>query len=74
LDAVKVDAGQQEVFDVTKSIPEVRAWSPAQPALYMADVRLVSEDKVIDQVGARFGFPKVEARGERLYLNEEPVF
>ena len=73
-DSTRVDGGKQQVFDVTKSILGVRAWSPAQPALYTAEVRLVSEDKVIDQVSVHFGFRKIEARGERLYLNGEPVF
>ncbi len=73
-DPIKVDAERQEVFGVSESVRGVRPWSPVQPALYAADVRLVSEGKVLDQVSIRFGFRKVEARGERLFLNGQPVF
>jgi beta-galactosidase/beta-glucuronidase len=71
---VEVNAGKREMFEVSRQIPGVQAWSPAQPVLYTTGVRLVSEGKVIDETSARFAFRKIEARGEMLYLNGEPVF
>jgi hypothetical protein len=74
MDPVEVNAGQREVFEISKQIPGAQAWSPAQPVLYTAVVRLFSEGKVVDEMSARFGFRRIEARGEMLYLNGEPVF
>jgi beta-galactosidase/beta-glucuronidase len=74
LGPVAVNAGKQEAVEEDKSIPGIQGWSPAQPTLYTAQVRLLSDDRVLDQVNVRFGFRKIEARGERLYLNGRPVF
>ncbi len=73
-DPIEVNAGRRETFEISRQVPGVRAWSPAQPVFYTAVVRLVSEGKVIDETSARFGFRRIEARGEMLYLNGEPVF
>jgi beta-galactosidase len=74
LGSATAEAGKQETFEGGKSLSGVQAWSPAQPALYTAEVQLVSEGRVIDKTVVRFGFRKIETRGEMLYLNGRPVF
>ncbi len=69
-----IGAGKRETFEAGKSIAGVQTWSPEQPALYRAEVRLVVEDKIIDTASVRFGFRKIETRGARLCLNGRPVF
>ncbi len=69
-----IGVGKVEIFETGRRIPDVQVWSPSQPALYTAQVRLLADDKVLDQVNVRFGFRTIEARGEMLYLNDRPVF
>jgi beta-glucuronidase len=71
---VAVDAGKSATVEISRQIPSIRPWSPEVPALYTADIRLMSEDKVLDRVSVRSGFRKIEARGTMLYLNGKPVF
>ncbi len=69
-----IGVGKVEIFETGRRIPDVQVWSPSQPALYTAQVRLLADDKILDQVNVRFGFRTIEARGEMLYLNDRPVF
>jgi beta-galactosidase/beta-glucuronidase len=71
---VGIDAGKSSSVEVSRQMRGIRAWSPQDPALYTADIRLMLEDRVLDRVSVRFGFRKIEARGTRLYLNDRPVF
>ena len=71
---VEIDAGKSATAEISRQIPSVRAWSPEEPALYTAEIRLMLEDKVLDRAGVRFGFRRIAARGTRLYLNGRPVF
>jgi beta-galactosidase/beta-glucuronidase len=71
---VGIDAGRSATVEISRQVPNIRAWSPEQPTLYTADIRLASEDKVLDRVSVRFGFRKIEARGTMLCLNGKPVF
>jgi beta-glucuronidase len=55
-------------------VPDVRPWSPADPALYDVVVeRLDALGIVADRIDLRAGFRDVEARGHALLLNGEPV-
>jgi beta-galactosidase/beta-glucuronidase len=72
--AIDVAAGKQATAEVSQRMANVQVWSPAQPVLYTADIRLMAEDRVLDQVRIKFGFRKVETRGTSLYLNGKPVF
>ena len=49
----------------TVRVPDFRLWSPAAPDLH---------DVALDDVRARFGIRRVEARDRRVFLNGEPVF
>ena len=68
-----VEAGKQATFEISRQVPNVQVWSPAQPVLYTAEVQFAAEDEVLDRRSIQFGFRKIEARGTRLYLNGKPV-
>ena len=51
-------------------LPDPRCWSPAEPALYWAEGRLVVDDTVVDLVRVRFGVSRAEFRPrEGFFLN-----
>ncbi|WP_029416687.1 glycoside hydrolase family 2 [Brevundimonas bacteroides] len=55
-------------------VPDVRPWSPADPALYdVAVERLDALGVVADRVELRTGFRDVEVCGHELLLNGQPV-
>ena len=50
-------------------------WSPAQPALYRASLRLLDQaGEELDSLELEFGVRAVAARGGELTLNGEPIF
>jgi len=69
-----LEPGQERVIEVSGTIPHVEAWSPDQPRRYGVEVNLMSGGQMIDSLDALFGFRKIEARGEMLYLNGRPIF
>jgi hypothetical protein len=69
--------GSPEALRAGVAIPidvaHLQAWSPAQPTLHAAVVRLRVDDTVLDCTTTRFGVRTIEARGDQLLLNGEPV-
>ena len=56
-------------------IPDARAWSPEDPFLYDIDLSVVGADgKAIDAVKSYAGLRKIETRGNRIYLNDKPLY
>ncbi len=56
------------------SVPEPRLWSPADPALYSAELALHAGDRAVARMSRRFGFRELSAAGDQLLFNGEPVF
>jgi beta-galactosidase/beta-glucuronidase len=61
------------------TIPNPRAWNPADPYLYDLHVRLICGEQVLDQVGSYFAMRKFELVQDdgghlRFALNGEPLF
>jgi hypothetical protein len=54
----------------TLSIPDVKYWSPDEPHLYTATVRVLGSDE--EQV--RFGMREMTIRGKEFVLNDEPIY
>ncbi len=53
----------------------VRAWTPADPFLYMLDVEIVSRDgEVRDRFSQRFGMREIQVAGKQILLNGQPIF
>lgn len=74
VDAGTLEPGREKTIEVSGTLPQVRAWSPEQPAIYGVEVELLSGGQKINLQGALFGFRKIEARGEMLHLNGKPLF
>ncbi|MDQ1257595.1 MAG: hypothetical protein QG656_2201, partial [Candidatus Hydrogenedentes bacterium] len=55
-------------------VPEVRAWSPADPFLYDVELRVVSSDVETDRVESYCGFRKIRIEGNRFLLNDRVIF
>lgn len=51
-----------------------RPWSPADPALYTAEVTLRDNHRVVARMARQFGFRELSREGDRLLFNGEPVF
>ena len=51
-----------------------KLWSVRQPYLYDLEIACLQQNREEDKVGGYFGLRKIEARGHRIYLNNEPIF
>lgn len=71
---VDVAAGSETTVDVPVSMRGITLWHPDQPFLYTANVTLAQDGAVIDALSSRFGMRSVEARGQQILLNHEPIF
>ena len=59
---------------VTLALPDAVPWSPRRPALYTLDAALVGPDGASSPLRAAFGLRKIERRGDRVYLNNRPLY
>src|SRR5690606_36446077 len=50
-----------------------RLWSDRDPYLYVLQLKLMRDDRVLDTVERRFGLRTIQAKGNRILLNGEPV-
>jgi beta-galactosidase/beta-glucuronidase len=55
-------------------VPGAKLWSPESPMLYRLVAQLIDSNGSTSQIETRFGLRKIEARGSRVYLNNEPVY
>ncbi len=61
-------------LEVVIPFPEYNAWSPENPFLYEAEVRLYDGDHLSDKTKATFGMRFFERRGRFFYLNDEKYY
>jgi beta-galactosidase/beta-glucuronidase len=59
---------------VTVEMPGASLWSPAGPNLYRLVAQLSGPAGGASQIEAFFGLRTIEARGNRVYLNDEAVY
>lgn len=56
-------------------VKKAKTWSPESPFLYDIDLEVLdAEGNVIDKVSSYSGMRKIHIVGNRLYLNNEPVY
>ncbi len=55
------------------SLQEPYLWNPDHPNLYKLMVGIQQHNKIIDEQELNIGIRKFEIRGERLFLNKEPL-
>ncbi len=65
-------AGPVVFFPVKLKKPKL--WDLRQAHLYDLDIALTYQTKQIDRVSGYFGLRKVETRGQKVFLNNRPVF
>ncbi|TWU30859.1 glycoside hydrolase family 2 protein [Novipirellula artificiosorum] len=58
----------------TISIPNTRYWSPDDPHLYVATIRIAACDGVVDVEEARFGMRELTIRNNKFELNGKPIY
>jgi len=59
---------------LTNRIANAKPWSPKTPHLYTAQVRLLSDGKVVDARSIRFGMREFKLAGGKFLLNGKPIF
>ena len=56
-------------------VKNVKTWSPESPFLYDLEYEVVNaEGKVVDQVASYAGMRKIHIEGNRVFLNNEPLY
>ncbi len=68
-----LEAGQKQQRVVTE-MPGAELWSPETPQLYVLVAQLIDNDGNISEIETRFGLRKIEARGSKIYLNNQPIY
>ncbi len=66
-------AGEQRQR-VVLELPGSNVWSPEAPRLLHLVAQLVGPAGDVAQIETHFGLRKIEARGRRIYLNNQPVY
>ena len=59
---------------IETKLAQIAPWSPEEPNLYRAHLRLSCATKLCDSVAETFGFRSFVARDGRFYLNDEPFY
>lgn len=70
---LRLEAGERQQRLVL-NLPEARLWSPADPVLYLLTAELRGPDGAVSRIETNFGLRKIEARGRRIYLNNEALY
>lgn len=61
-------------MEVIIPFPDYHAWSPEDPFLYEAEIKLYDGNNLSDKVTATFGMRDFEPRGRFFYLNNEKYY
>lgn len=68
-----LEEGQKQQRLVVE-VPEIQLWSPDSPNVYTLVAQLTDADGNSSQIETRFGARKIESRGAKVYLNNEPIY
>ncbi|HXJ76803.1 MAG TPA: glycoside hydrolase family 2 TIM barrel-domain containing protein, partial [Candidatus Dormibacteraeota bacterium] len=60
--------------DLPVSIAALHLWTPDDPFLYVASVRLLKDGQLLDEQQVRFGMREITAQGHKLFLNAKPLY
>lgn len=64
----------QQTHELAFVVPDPRPWSPDHPYLYEVEINLRQDGDIIDRVYFNIGFRSLEAHGNQLLLNGEPLY
>ena len=59
---------------LTLEVPGAEVWCPENPHRYRLVAQLIDHTGYAAQIEARFGLRKIESRGRKVYLNNEPIY
>lgn len=68
-----LEAGEKQHL-LTIDLPEAQLWAPESPQLYLLTAKLIDNENVSAVIETTFGLRKIEARGPKIYLNNEPLY
>jgi hypothetical protein len=68
------DGQAHETREVAVKISRPALWELDDPKLYEAQIALLDGSRELDTASVEFGMRKIEARGDRLYLNNKPIY
>ncbi|HSB13166.1 MAG TPA: glycoside hydrolase family 2 TIM barrel-domain containing protein [Bryobacteraceae bacterium] len=60
--------------EIVLPMPDARLWSPEDPYLHTASIRLIENNRELDLVQERFGMREIRTRGRILLLNGKPLY
>jgi beta-galactosidase/beta-glucuronidase len=63
-----------QVTPVIVKIKQPKPWSIRAPYLYGLEISFSRQGRVEDKVTGYFGLRKIEARGDKIFLNDRPLF
>lgn len=67
-------SSHQQTVALSVAIANARLWTPDDPFLYTARMRLSRQGQVVDELPVRFGLREITAEGGKLYLNGKPLY
>lgn len=68
-----LEAGQKQQRVVVE-LPGPKLWSVKSPNLYRLVAQLIDANGYEAQIESHFGLRKIESRGNRVFLNNEPIY
>lgn len=71
--AATLQRNKEGIFETDVKFSKIRPWHFDSPELYVMQVKLYGKKGIADEYTTRFGFRKIEVKGDQLFLNEEAV-
>lgn len=73
---IRAVSARDNISEVIADIPmkDAHPWSPDDPFLYTAEIRVSDKGSLSDNRSSRFGMRDFERRGKYFYLNDEKIF
>lgn len=71
---VQLSGGSETAVVFEQEFDDVKAWSNAEPNLYMLNTALLIDGREVDDLIERVGFRTLEIRDTKIYLNGEPIY
>jgi len=53
---------------------QIKLWSPSRPDLYDLEIKLLKDEKIVDQVSSYFGMRKISIEDDKIFLNNQPLY
>src|SRR5208282_4731765 len=72
--SLPISGAREFTLELPTTLAPLRLWSPNDPFLYLATVRLLQNGQAVDERQVRFGMREIVAKGNQLFLNGAPLF